>query len=380
MSVPKGKEQKCVGCKGILLKDKQITCFLCKSKYDLLCANITVDRFKLMDVEHKRIWRCPECRSKQPKADNTNTPIRAVTSPASETLVDFVTQPDSETSYITHRRKPTSDVPAPLVVLDPGLSKSDQVPYPDQEIGLFWNELRAARYEMSQLRDTLLEVTATMKTNSERLDLLEARIDGLESTIAVQDRSNMDILESQITQLKQDLQDREQELLSNDIEIAGVPETAGEGVVHIALAVATKLGVELDDRDIVSAARVGPPRAIVEGAPAPKPRSIAVRLTRRTCRDALLKAARVRRGVTTTDMGIAGKPCKFYVNERLTKLNRQIFQRARELAAHAKWRFVWTRDGKIFARKDNGSKRHRFSSETDLMSVFGGAVVCTDDV
>lgn len=379
MSSPKQMKQECVGCKNVLPKEEQITCLLCKSKYDLLCANITVERFQLMNLEHKRIWRCPECRSKQPKVDNTNTPMRAATSTASESLVDSATPSDLDMSYnITHRRKPKGNVPVPFVVPDPGSDKPTQVNDPVQEISLFWSELRAARIEMSQLRDTLLEVTATMNKNSERLDLLEARIDGLENKIATQDRPNIEILEDQITQLKQDLQDREQELLSNDIEIAGVPETAGEGVVHITLAVATKLGVELDERDIVSAARVGLPRAIVEGEPAPRPRSIAVRFTRRTCRDTLLKSARVRRGATTTDMGIPGPPCKFYVNERLTKSNRQIFQRAREFAARAKWRFVWTRDGKVFAKKENGSKRHRLCSESDLTSVFGSNVVCSD--
>ncbi|CAH2042562.1 unnamed protein product, partial [Iphiclides podalirius] len=38
-----------------------------------------------MDKESKRTWKCPECRNKQPKLDNTNTPIRAVI-PNSESI------------------------------------------------------------------------------------------------------------------------------------------------------------------------------------------------------------------------------------------------------------------------------------------------------
>ncbi|VVD06041.1 unnamed protein product [Leptidea sinapis] len=31
-----------------------------------------------MEKDHKRIWKCPECRNKLPKSDNTNTPVRSV--------------------------------------------------------------------------------------------------------------------------------------------------------------------------------------------------------------------------------------------------------------------------------------------------------------
>ncbi|VVC88110.1 unnamed protein product [Leptidea sinapis] len=30
-----------------------------------------------MEKDQKRIWKCPECRNKFPKSDNTNTPVRS---------------------------------------------------------------------------------------------------------------------------------------------------------------------------------------------------------------------------------------------------------------------------------------------------------------
>ncbi|CAG4942921.1 unnamed protein product [Parnassius apollo] len=64
-------------------------------------------------------------------------------------------------------------------------------------------------------------------------------------------------LETTITQLKLDLQDREQEMLSNDVEIAGIPEVRNENLMHVTFTVAKKLTVEIEDRDIVSVKRVG---------------------------------------------------------------------------------------------------------------------------
>ncbi|CAB3256980.1 unnamed protein product [Arctia plantaginis] len=267
-------------------------------------------------------------------------------------------------------------MPSPVTRTGADLCESDSSETePVRELSLFLKELRATRIEMSNLRSSLIDLTGAVQKSNERMDSLEIRINDLEGKINNEDRADIRNMERQIDQLKLDLQEREQELLSNDVEIAGIPETPGEGINHIVLSVAAKLGVQLEERDIVDAVRVGVPRASVEGEPGPRPRNIAVRVSRRSNRDALLKAARVRRGATTAGMGLIGAPRKFYVNERLKKLNRQLFGKAREFAERLKWRFVWTREGKIYVRKDNGSTRHRLRSDSDLSGVFGDCFV-----
>lgn len=57
-------------------------------------------------------------------------------------------------------------------------------------------------------------------------------------------------------QLKLELNDRDQEHLDNDVEIACVPETKGEGLPHIIMTLSTKLGLNLTVQDFVSATRV----------------------------------------------------------------------------------------------------------------------------
>lgn len=39
------------------------------------------------------------------------------------------------------------------------------------------------------------------------------------------------------------------------------------------------------------------------------------------------------------------------------------------------WNYVWTRDGKIFARQATGKARHRLRFEEDLIGVFGADAV-----
>ena len=77
-------------------------------------------------------------------------------------------------------------------------------------------------------------------------------------------------------------------------------------------------------------------------------------------------------------MGLPGPACAIFVNERLTRHRRQLFHKTREAANRLNWKYVWTRDGKIFARQEHGKARHRLRSESDLSRVFGVGSVGSD--
>lgn len=88
-------------------------------------------------------------------------------------------------------------------------------------------------------------------------------------------------------------------MLANEVEFSGLLEEIGENPIHFALACAAKLGKLLEERDVVSCARAGASRCDVGACP----RALALRLVRRDTRDALLRAARVCRHVTTEGLG-----------------------------------------------------------------------------
>lgn len=226
----------------------------------------------------------------------------------------------------------------------------------------------------NQLGDFRLNLAALCS----RIEVLEKDNETLRKELSserVGDGSTDD-LSAAIAQLRADLNDRDQDLLLNDVEISGIPENDNESCGHILSAVALKLGVTLEERDVVSVGRVGGRRllAVSSEGPRPRPRPLVLRLARRAIRDQLLRAARVRRGVTTVDLPLPNhEPNRFYLNERLTKTNRSLFGRARELASTHKWRFVWTRDGRILARKDEGSPVQQLRTQDDIDRVFGVA-------
>ncbi|KAI8434317.1 hypothetical protein MSG28_012398 [Choristoneura fumiferana] len=219
-----------------------------------------------------------------------------------------------------------------------------------------------------EFTDTTDFLNEELKSTQSDLNTLKKKIKDIESdnsrlnaelqTIKKHQICNSYDAETQnvISQLQSDLNDKDQLALLNDLEINGVPEHRGESTVHIVQALAMKIGVTLEDRDVVSSERVGPWRA--DGAATdtrPRSRPLVVRLARRTLRDELLQSARARRGLDSGNMTLPQhNPQPVYVNERLTKMNRIILWKARQAKISADWTYVWTKEGRIYAKRTEG--------------------------
>ncbi|CAG9134000.1 unnamed protein product [Plutella xylostella] len=227
------------------------------------------------------------------------------------------------------------------------------------ELGL---EIRLFREELSAVREELRLFRA-----EERLSTLDSRVDVLEKRVMEGTGSR---LESVIAELRLELNEKDQELLGNDVEVSNLPEENGENATHMIMAVATKLGVTLRESDIApGAGRGGDAGAGAAG----RPRPLVVRFTRRAVKDELTAAARVRRGATSADLSQSSAPRPFYVNERLTKYNRQLYYQTREVGRRLSWRFLWTKKGRIYARQGQDTPRHWIRSADDISRVFGVA-------
>lgn len=245
-------------------------------------------------------------------------------------------------------------------------------------------ELRALRAEVrdlgSELKETRLEMAdfrVSLNGVSARMDGLELRLESVEQARAVcpaepvLEAAVVARLQSTVAQLQQELNDRDQEALLADLEISQLPEVKGENVLHSIMVLSAKLGVPLEERDIVFAERVGMARGEGAGGERPRTRRIVVRLLRRDLRDRLLQGARVRRSLTAGDAGRTDAGPRIFVNERLSRLNRQLFHRAREECRRLQWRYTWTKRGRVFVRQADGRDAFPIRCEADIQRVFG---------
>ncbi|CAG9782258.1 unnamed protein product [Diatraea saccharalis] len=321
--------------------------FFLKMLYDLECANVSEQRFyNTLTKEHREAWRCVLCKSRHPKADNSNTPVRGGADGITIQRGAAVRSPTQLNMSIVEQPSSLNDTAHNMTI----------------EV----SDFQAFVMEMRSFRQEMLEELRSNRLKIEQLG---------ETVISLSDK----IIESSVESLKVELNDRDQDLLLNDVEISCIQEQRGEGLLHVVTVLAGKLGVNLAAQDVVCATRVGraPESGEAEKSLTSRPRPIVVRLARRVVRDELLQAARVRRGATTDGTGLPGTPRRFYVNERLTKVNRHLFRRMRELCGRLNWRYVWTKDGRIFVRQFQGREapRLRIRVESDLVRVFGREAV-----
>lgn len=300
-------------------------------------------------------WNCPECKKQVRRGDNSTTPIKGIS--GHDTLPTVVTSPvvvQSESYTSPHVNKDLTDVQALKC-----------------EIAEYMNELREFRKEMVEFRDSVAGIGQRMDGIERRLAILEQR----ETTSEVKPITE---LEGKIMELQLDLNDRDQELLLSDLDIGNFPEEKGENVYHNIITLASKLGIKIEDRDIVFAERMGVAGLRTnanarEGGETHEVRArrIVVRLARRQLRDDLLRAARVRRNLNSADMGLAGRSQRIFINERLTRANRQLFYKVREECRKQNWRYSWTKRGRIYVRQNDGKQAFFIRSEVDIVRVFG---------
>lgn len=86
---------------------------------------------------------------------------------------------------------------------------------------------------------------------------------------------------------------------------------------------------------------------------------------RRAKRDSILAKAKKMK-IDAEDVGLVGVNSAIFVNEHLTRHNKQLLGATVAKKKELKWKFVWTAGGKILARKNEDSPVLRITSSDDL--------------
>lgn len=318
---------KCKTCAKFLSPQEAARCRTCKTSYHRACVSLSLTSNIAPN------WSCPECKGKE----------------RGQLRPDDLEKEESFDS--------TKD-------MSPNMSRwigEEMRRILKEELRNEFQKMRADyQAEFQGLRDEIL------KLQVEREKLVE-RVSHLETELKVTSK-----VAGEVSQLKQQINERDQQLLNNEIEIANLPETNSENLTHIVKLVAAKLNVVLADYDVVNVSRVGARHLNATSAAGPveaRARTVVVRFARHDVRSEFLRCARVRRGADTSELGIPGPATKFYINERLTKVNRQLFRQARDAAKQHDWQYVWTRNGRILARRKSGEPAHTIRTELDVARI-----------
>lgn len=347
----------CSACPSKIRDSNYIVCKSdkCDKTFHLLCANVAN-----LPIAGKETWICPDCQAAAKKGgDNSATPVRFQVLAAENIPAHKKGTQNRKAQEGTHKEVITSE----------------------EGLQALTSEIKLLRQDMIALKTDLCEAVSSLTRCHERLDEVTAKFAVTEKRLKdLEDqKGEVILLQATVAELENKLNNQAQAGLRNEVELVGVPEFSNENLIHILLVTATKIGVSLTEQDIDSVTRAGP-RRVRDGDTDFLPRPLVARFCRKSKRDEFIKAARLRRNLSSKALEIDGPEQKLYVNDRLTRTNRLLFRETRLRAQKAGYKHCWTSNGSIFIRKqDNmGDGKSRspavvIRSERDLENIFVSA-------
>lgn len=209
-------------------------------------------------------------------------------------------------------------------------------------------ELREVKTSMDFINKTFEEMrdklSTVMKENTElKADNIELRLE-------------CKLLHQQTKECETRLVNCEQYSRNRNIEIKGIPHQQNENILEIVEKLGAVIGMPILEADIEACHRVPVPNS--------EAKNIVVQFMRKDRRDNLLHHTKKRR-ITCSDIGITSGG-SVYVNEHLCPALKKLLGMTVAKKKECNWKFVWVRNGSIFARK---------AEQTPFVKV-----TCVDDV
>lgn len=294
--------------KGVKVK---LSCVDCKSVFHGKCVNMSAEDVNFLTSEGE-VWRCEHCSRSRRKS--------------------MVLESKSEVSFDD------------IFNLVGGLK--DDIGRVEASLGSSLNacheELRETKALVCKQREELVALTKVIED------------------LKVENCS----LRRQVASLGSRLDDAEQYSRRNTVEIHGIPPEKGENVDTLVKTVGRALGYPIDDNMVDACHRLRGR----DGSG--KPPGIILKLVRRGDAEALLQKRRVKRNLTTHDLGLTSRPAQsVYVNESLAPGRRRLLHAASQIRKEKGYKFLWIRGGKILMRRNEGDRVKVIMSTDDLASL-----------
>ena len=156
------------------------------------------------------------------------------------------------------------------------------------------------------------------------------------------------MLESIVEACERGMENVKQYIRRDILELHGIPVTWDENPNEIVNGFINLLnrGYQFHDQDISISHRLP--------APDRKIPSIIVRFTCRNTRDHIFSLKRQLQGKSTPDLGFPTEN-RIYLNESVTQRTRELLKEVKAFKRDYHFKFLWTKQGKVFLQKDDSS-------------------------
>lgn len=215
-----------------------------------------------------------------------------------------------------------------------------------KEVQEFKSKLeRELRKELRELKASFEFFNAEFETMKQKNSDLVTENEALKKSSANL-FTECEYLKSQACQHEQRITASEQYSRLNNLEVKGIPVVAKESLTDTLHRIGELLDEPIAEDDIEVCHRV--PTKKADNIP-----NIVIKFKSRSKRDTVLQKARKVR-ISTRDLGQSSN-VPVYINEHLCPVLKQLLGMAIAKKKTVNWKFVWTKSGKILARKDESA-------------------------
>lgn len=217
-------------------------------------------------------------------------------------------------------------------------------------------DIKILREEVQGVQNSVESCHMDVAAFGKRINTLEKRLEKVENL-----ETEVTYLRKEVRIFADELNKRDQWARLQNLEIKGIPHRNDENLMNIIKKISNVNNINISESDVEFVTRVA-----TNGNRPDMTKPIILKLTNRSLKNQFLQAVKARKGLTTADIGFAGTPKNIYVNDHLTKVNKNLFFRARVLAKERGFQYVWLKNCLIFARRNSTSPPIIISKEEDL--------------
>ena len=208
----------------------------------------------------------------------------------------------------------------------------------------------------------LKDVLAQLKTLTNRITKLEEKVIGIEEGITYNSKSvdelksEFSIIKESLPVIKEKVEEQDLVLLNKSVDIQGIPHHPSESLIDIVVKIGEMRGTFITSNNIDLVYRNKSKKSVV------------VRFLQTHVRNSFVQSFQnsSTSPLKTKDIGFTKTDNYIYVNDLLSFHTRKLFFLARTFKKEHDYNFVWTRNQKVYLRKDQEPTALLIKCENDL--------------
>ncbi|XP_031340941.1 uncharacterized protein LOC116181804 [Photinus pyralis] len=238
------------------------------------------------------------------------------------------------------------------------------------------------------LKDIMKELRALSAKNSfitEKISACQKSIEDVKTSLHVQEvkvqeyinitenlRSQNASLISQVCQLTSKVNQQEQYSRANTLELHGIPVAPHEDILKIVISVGNAVNFKITPTVVDVAHRLRPRDNNTN-----RPSGIIIKFVRRYDKEGFLRAVKSRKNFSSHDLtdnaSLLELPSsQIFAVESLSPYNKQLFHQCRQFKKDHAFKYLWTKNGRIFLRRADGENVSIISNEDELKKLWRG--------